>query len=953
EITEDPFGFIWFAGDTDGILRFDSEEWVVWSDGLIENNTRSNISTVAVSDDGRLWVGSWGNGLQYWDTELQRFVQFLPDPSNPHALAADRVQRLRIDNQGRLWIGTTAGINLIDPEQPNVIRRLFHDQPDHPLYRARIWGMAEHASGFWFATSNGLYRLSPDLSEWTHLLLDEQAAEQFERGAEVRTVAIAHGQVWAGSQLGVFRWNPNSDELVRVEFDDQPDRPMPRINAILESANGDIWAGAHDGLYQIDEQTRQYVALGDNHHLLPDVDIRTLYEDSEGNLWIGSRDRGIIQGKRVDRVFQSLAEDAPPEFRDEASRLISSVLNDRSNRIWLGVPGGLLRRDQDGQWSSWTFPTEINVRRVDALAEDTQGTIWIATDSGLFKIGDDDRLETDSRVFEALGIGTVPVNSVIAAEGDTLLLGLWSYGVVHWRPETNEIIEIGLEQLQDIRADLTYQITRDDSGEFWASTRYSGVFSSRSGNWQPVSIRHNDQEHAPTKFCVHHQPIGVLWLCTEDGLLRYSLETRESEVLDATHGLPTNRITGLINDDDTGLWVLTTRGVARRMPEENRFVSYGLADGLPSLAIQRNAIDKLADGRLIIGTSDGAVVVDPSSATRGLNSPRTVLSRLWLDGEELTRSVRTSALKVELPYQHRELIFQFAVLDFHEPAGNLIRYRLNNYDSDFTELSSNRTARFMNLPPGDYTLEVEGWSSRGVPGDRPLEIPITVAAPWWYSPLVWLAALLLLASMVWITIQLRLRALNNANERLQSLVAERTEALASANERLKASSERDFLTKLLNRRGFSSRFGDLCDMAVRGNRHLSVVLFDLDYFKQINDNFGHDTGDEILAGIGNILKDDLRGPDLAARWGGEEFLLALPDTDTEGAIKVCRKITQSLSHLSIPSAPELDVTATFGVVSRQASNWPLEHWVKAADQALYTGKNSGRDQIKVHEADGI
>src|SRR6056297_771395 len=61
EIIEDPFGFVWFAGDTDGLLRFDSQDWLPWSDGLIENNRRRNISTVQVTDNGRLWVGSWGN----------------------------------------------------------------------------------------------------------------------------------------------------------------------------------------------------------------------------------------------------------------------------------------------------------------------------------------------------------------------------------------------------------------------------------------------------------------------------------------------------------------------------------------------------------------------------------------------------------------------------------------------------------------------------------------------------------------------------------------------------------------------------------------------------------------------------------------------------------------------------------------------------------------------------
>ncbi len=955
EIFEDPFGFIWFAGDTDGLLRFDSQEWVLWSEGLVENNSRSNISTLRVSPDGRLWVGSWGNGLQYWDPDAEAFVQFLPDPADPHALAANRVQRLMIDRRERLWVGTTSGINIVEPDQPNELRRFAHDQPDHPLHDQRIWGMVEHASGYWFATSGGLYRLSPDLSEWTRLLLDEDAAERFERGAEVRTVAVAHGQIWAGSQLGVFRWDPDRDALIRVEFEQDPDRPMPRINAILESRNGGIWVGAHDGLYRIDERQPRFTLLDDGYHLIADVDIRTLYEDSEGNLWIGSRDRGIIRGQRRDRVFIPLAEDAPVDLTDEASRLTSAVLNDRAGRLWLGVPGGLLRRGRDDRWASWTFPADSGVRRVEGLVQDATGSVWVATDSGLFVIGEDDQLSPEERLFETLDIANVPVNSILAAADGTLWLGLWNIGIVRWDPQTNRVIHAGLEELRDIRADLVYQISRDPAGQLWAATRYSGVFRLEQDRWERVSIQQNGQAYAPSFYCVHHQPPDLLWLCTEDGLLRYRIDSGQAQSYGTAHGLPANRITGMINGPESGLWVLTTLGVARRMPAEERFVSYGLADGLPGLALQRNALATLPDGRLEMGTSDGAVVVDPGSATRGLNAPSTVLSRLWLEGRDLTRTVNPARLAIDLPYQHRELVFEFAVLDFHEPERNLARYRLRGFDSGFSELSGNRTARFMNLPPGDYVLEVEGWSSRGVPGDSALEIPIRVAAPWWHSPLAWIAAFLGLASLVWLTIRLRLRALNMANARLQALVSERTAELAAANERLQASSAQDFLTGLLNRRGFTERFAALKSLSARADTHLAVVLFDLDHFKRINDAHGHDTGDEVLRAIGRILGEQLRGQDLACRWGGEEFLLALPDTGIEGAVQVCEKIRSALSglRLSTPTGAGVAITATFGVVAGHGRNWPLERWVGAADEALYEGKSKGRDQIRLHQGDAL
>ncbi|MFW5815441.1 MAG: diguanylate cyclase, partial [Wenzhouxiangella sp.] len=791
-------------------------------------------------------------------------------------------------------------------------------------------------------------------SDWTHLLLDEAAAERFERGAEVRTVAVVHGQIWAGSQLGVFRWDADSEQLLRVEFEEEPDRPMPRINAILESRNGGIWVGAHDGLYRIDEQAMRFVQLNDGYHLIPDVDIRSLFEDSEGNLWIGSRDRGIIRGQRHDSVFSPLADQAPLALADEASRLTSAVLHDRAGKLWLGIPGGLLRQDRQGRWSAWEFPAEAGVRRVEGLAQGADETVWIATDSGLFRIGEDDRLQADERLFQALGIAAVPVNAILADADQSLWLGLWNFGVVRWNPETGQI-DTGVEALREIRADLVYQLNRDASGAIWAATRYAGVFRFGHDGWQRVPIQLNNRQHAPSFYCVHHQPPGTLWLCTEDGLVRYRLETGEAEIYGSAHGLPTQQITGLIKDDDEDFWVLTSRGVARRMPNRNRFVSYGLADGLPGLAVQRNALDKSPEGQIVIGTSNGAASLDPDSLTRGLNAPRAVLSRVWLDGEELTRSINPDRLQLTLPADHRDLLMQFAVLDFHEPERNLARMRLRGYEPSFSELTSNRELRYMNLPPGDYVLEVEGWSSRGVPGEAPLEIPIQVAAPWWHSPLAWVAAVLLLGGLIWLLIRLRLRALSRSNNRLQALIEERTRDLEVANEQLKARSARDFLTGLLNRRGFTERFKTLQHMSVRANTSMAVVLFDLDHFKQINDSYGHDIGDETLRTIGQVLRQSLRSQDLAARWGGEEFLLALPDTEAAGALQVCEKIRSSLAdaHPRSQTGRAHKVSATFGVVAKKGCGQPLEAWVKAADRALYRGKHNGRDQIQIDNGDDL
>lgn len=949
DLFQDPQGLIWLAGDTDGLLRFDGHEFTSWNEGFATDLARANVSTQVITPAGRLWVGSWGNGLQYWDPRRQRYVGFRADANDPDALADNRVQRLMVDSSGRVWVGTTSGINLIEPDTPDRLRRFARDDPEHPLFGERVWGMVEHDDGFWLATTGGIYWLSHDLQQWRHYLLDRDAAESFERGAEVRTITRVHGEIWAGSQLGVFRHDPATDRFIQILFDDNVARPMPRVNVILESAEGHVWVGGHDGLYAISQPEPQFRRQGDAYNLIADVDIRTMLEDSEGNLWIGSRDQGLIHGRRNQTVFTPLVAGMPDTLAELGRRLTSAVLQDDRGRLLLSVPGGMLRRDHDGNWRYWEFPSDIGVRRVEDMRQAPDGRVWIGTNDGLFSIGMDEQLRPETRVYELLGIGTLPVSSLHVHADGTLWISLWQYGLVEWHPD-HDRTRVFLEKLQELRGDLVYQLTRDELGQVWAATRYSGLFRFNGDDFQAIELQLGQQAHIPTLYCVFPERPDLLWLCTEDGLVRYDLARGVYQMFGALHGLPVERVTGFYLDESGSAWALTAQGVARMLPGSERFVSYGLGDGLPGLGMQRNAVHAAPDGRLVMGTSHGAAEVNPAGPVRGLNQPPTVLSRLWIDGEERTRSLDLAAPALRLPHDFRDLVLQVAVLDFHEPTRNLVRYRLRGYETDFSPLSRDRVIRYMNLPPGNFVLEVEGWSSRGVPGRERLEIPIVIEAPWWQSPFTWATGLLLLAGLVWSTIVLRERQLRVSNERLTALVDARTRELEAANQRLRASATEDFLTGLLNRRGFTERFVAVQQLAIRQRTPLALALFDLDHFKQINDVYGHDAGDQVLIAVAGTLEERLRSADLAARWGGEEFLLALPDTDIEGAVRLCETLRSSLKARSIlHKGQRIKVSATFGVVVRLGSAEPLEGWVKAADSALYVGKQSGRDQIVVAE----
>ena len=155
----------------------------------------------------------------------------------------------------------------------------------------------------------------------------------------------------------------------------------------------------------------------------------------------------------------------------------------------------------------------------------------------------------------------------------------------------------------------------------------------------------------------------------------------------------------------------------------------------------------------------------------------------------------------------------------------------------------------------------------------------------------------------------------------------------------------DGLTGLANRRAATDALHAEAARAQRLETPLSVVLADLDEFKDVNDVHGHAVGDEVLRVFAEVLRETLRESDVASRWGGEEFLLLLPGADEEGAAQLADRVRRGLAARSIPGVPGLRVTASFGV-AEYAGETNTEQLVAAADSALYRAKRAGKDRVE-------
>ena len=166
--------------------------------------------------------------------------------------------------------------------------------------------------------------------------------------------------------------------------------------------------------------------------------------------------------------------------------------------------------------------------------------------------------------------------------------------------------------------------------------------------------------------------------------------------------------------------------------------------------------------------------------------------------------------------------------------------------------------------------------------------------------------------------------------------------------RYERDSKLDPLTEIFNRREMIARMEIEQKRQLRHGNQFMLILGDIDNFKNVNDTFGHDQGDRVLKRIARIMKDQIRGIDCISRWGGEEFLIMLVETDLDDGQKVAERIRKNIEETVFEfKESKISVTLTCGLSAHHGAEDTIESCIKRADQALYQGKKQGKNQIVV------
>jgi PAS domain S-box-containing protein len=740
-IARTPEGYLWLA-TPDGLARFDGVRFTVFDKSTTPEMTNNDVTALVTDRRGRLWIGTAGGGLLQY--EAGKFSHYTTGDG-----LSGTVTCLFEAPDGTLWIGTGGGgISRLSNGRFSTLTTA------DGLVSNDITALAGDSTGvIWIGTRKGLVQM-------THERLTPYALRGTRTSEDVRAlVAAADGTLWIGTTRGLAKLR---DGRVTDYQADNLGRDF--IASLLQDRAGTLWVGTRGrGLVRVSEHhvSRMRVAAGRG-----EDDVVALYEDSHGALWMGSTTGGL---NRLARSTLGTYGKAEGLSHDTAQPIVS----DRGGTVWVGTDGGGVNRFKDGRWSAYTTRDGLSSNQILSLYPARDGSLWIGTRSGLDRLHDGTVTAYGARV----GVAGTPVVALHETRSGELWIGSPT-GLIQFTEDSVRTFTTR-DGLSSNHASVMYE---DSQGTLWVGTEGGGL-SRRQGD-RFVSYSSKDGFPADIVWAIHEDAQGSLWFGTNgNGLIRLTAGRFTSYT--TRNGLFNDTVFQILEDARGNLWMCSPRGIsyvrksdiqaldAGRLDQVTA-MSYGTTDGMRSAECNggvQPAGWKTTDDRLWFPTIKGVVVVDSLRAVD--TSPRRVLIEgVVIDGELRDPRARASANPGA-----RDFRFRYTALDSPVPGRTRFRYRLEGFDTKWVYAGTRRTARYMNIPPGEYRFRVEAAGEPEEWSAAPASFALTVSPHFYHT--YWFYALCACGALTvgGMFYAVRVSALKSRHQEILTLADARARAL--------------------------------------------------------------------------------------------------------------------------------------------------------------------------------
>ncbi len=886
---------------------------------------KSDVLALEKDEFGIIWIGTNGGGLYKHKNGILSFF------SVADGLSSNYINDLYIDSTGVLWISTRSGITCY---KNGKFKKMDLGKLSHSFF----WGVCEDKNGvIWCASdTEGMVRISPNLITF---------------------------------------------------YNDTNGLPTNHLGCI-RTIDGEVWVGLGDRGQILRISEKNWTLLGRNNGLDCDS-IYTIYEDSDGSIWVGGNRNGIFRYSKKNNKFENLSVK-----HGLTNDSIKVFYEDREKNLWVGTYRGGLNRLRDGNIITYTHSHGLSKDEVRALFCDSSGVVWVGTVGGglcsivngkISIISDKDGLP-DKRIWsiaelkdKSIIVGTYGRGAAIIRNGKVVKIYNTKNGLKHnliravfqdskgniWFGTNGAGVNIlqpdgtfkYISKKNGLAGNYVYSFCEDKNGKVWVGTYEGGISVFDCNKIENISIKDNLTSNCI--WAIIEGSDGNMWIGTDNGGL-VKLKDGIKTIYNEKAGLFSTSIFQLIDDKQGNLWIGGNKGPVKipynsfKKYDEGKspsliLTSYGKSEGMPEKecngpAFPAGCLGK--DGKIYFPTTKGVVVIDPNHIFTNTLPPNVVIESVVVDGKPV--KIKNNSVVLEPGPKNIEI--HYTALSFIIPEKVMFKYKLDD-QKVFTDAKTRRTAFYTNLSYGNHLFKVIACNNDGIWNMQGASISIVVKPRYYETAYAKVLFALLGVLVAWLLVKYKIKSLEEEQRKLEILVDEKTKELQNVNKELEQIAHTDWLTGIDNHRQFDKVYQNEWKRCARNKHAISLIMVDIDNFKLFNDAYGHQEGDLCLKKIAKTLKETLRRPaDLVARYGGEEFVVVLPDTAIEGALKVAERLRQAVENLKIehkPSSVSPFVTISLGVASTLPDfNKDLLRLLVHADNALYKAKSLGKNRVQ-------
>jgi len=922
-LEQDKKGYIW-VGTQNGVARFNGNEFVTFNQSNNKAFTSSIIVDLLIDSKNNLWILTdvgvitlKDKGFKSIKTEKTQLIKpsslieyrgdiFISSVSGVFTIDGQELvpfktkiesYSLAVFNQ-KLFIGGRGQIQVLDSD--NVSTLIFP-----PGYAsAQINDIQVIGDEVWLASSKGILVYSE--GKFRPVTLRDVTTNK-----PINAFYLDENQIlWVATNTGLLRIK-DSSLLYPEDYSD-----YSRVSTFMLGRDKTLWLGTSDrGLYQLRDSwsVRYGQDYGINESLVWSV---TSFKGSE--LLVGT-DKGVY--RKADGYFVPFIEDS---LLPDPSAY--TLFIDLDNSVWVGTKGGIAHFDENANPIEDDFHKLLLGMQINGVYRDSKETLWFATSHGIFRLIDGNlkRLGEGTR-YEQESFRTV-------IEHDRQIYFGSQVGLLKFDGQSS----MNLIDVPGLQTFITSSINYKDT--LIIGTYSNGLYTLSDSMWRNINKE---------KGLIFNDSFSLnilndaLWVSGFDGVYRINIEQLES----FSQG---------VVEEVTSDPILNDRGYIAG--SQKAYCCNGAG----------HAKSAILNGNIWLPTRDGVLKLEPSKVIKEQSLVKTVIETLTIGKVDFDMYFYDSQLEVHqlAEFDMRDIVFEYSGLSSTNNALVSYKYRMLGYSPDWIEHGVNRSATYTNLPPGDYTFEVMASNSNGLWPAAPTQFHFKII-PKFYETIYFKMALIIVLLLVFYGFY-RLLIYRNKRKvyQLEQMVHEKTKELlisnnklAEANTRLSIFSYTDPLTGVHNRRYFVKQIeSDISHYVRRAakeptEQNIVLMLIDLDFFKDVNDKYGHNTGDEILKQVVDTLAKNVRDGDYLIRWGGEEFLIALRPNHVSAVEDMCSRLLKTISSQSFAGTNQETINLTISIgycyypmLKNVVDVWSWEDALEITDRALYQSKSNGRNQ---------